>query len=93
MKVLFLEPNSTMQKIQKPRKTWGTLQREGRGAKHSPSSSKLIFIVTEINIFQILVSGHIGDSDPHVWCFGQIFAASGRISMKLGGIVDQITTK
>ena len=48
-------------------------------------------IVVEINIFEFLVSGHIGDSDPHVWCFDQIVAASGRISMKLGRIADHNT--
>ena len=30
------------------------------------------FIAEEINIFEILASGHIGDSDPHVW-FSAIF--------------------
>ena len=68
-------------------------QEEGRGAKHSPSLSKLSFIVIEINIFQFWVSGHIGDSDSHTLCFGQNFAASGRISMKLRRIVNQINTK
>ena len=27
-----------------PSKTWGTLQREGRGAKHSPSAAKSILL-------------------------------------------------
>ena len=46
------------------------------------------------SFFEIICQySNIGDSDSHVWCVGQFFAASGRISMKLDGIVDQINKK